>query len=295
MSSTAIAIRADQVTFDDLQVKALVHMGVEGATPADLAIFFHQAKRTGLDPFARQIHMIGRNSKNRKTDKWETKFTIQTGIDGYRLIARRASGAAGYSYEDTTWCGPDGVWTDVWTSDTSPAAAKVVVVRGGARFPAVARYKAYVQTKQDGKPNSIWAQRDAEQLEKCAEALALRKAFPQDLSGLYTEDEFHAVDAAPAPAPKARVTAADFTDSVEAEIVPDEEDPAPRTVRRMFTLFHERGFKPDSDPDGRAGRLDYISQAVGRPVQSSKDLTLAEVVVVIRMLQDDGRDPAGTP
>ena len=124
---TAIALRDDQFTFDDLQVAALAHMGVANASKADLAIFFHESKRTGLDPFARQIHMIGRNTKNPRTDKWETKFTIQTGIDGYRLIADRADRAdGGYrEYVDTQWCGPDGVWADVWTSDEPPVAARV--------------------------------------------------------------------------------------------------------------------------------------------------------------------------
>ena len=129
-ATTAIAIRDDQVTFDEFQRKALAHMGVERATDADLAIFMHQCKRTGLDPFARQIHMIGRNSKNQRTQQWETKFTIQTGIDGYRLIARRAAGREGYGYEDTLWCGSDGVWSSIWLDDKPPVAAKVVVVRG---------------------------------------------------------------------------------------------------------------------------------------------------------------------
>jgi phage recombination protein Bet len=193
---TAIALRDDQFTFDDLQVAALAHMGVANASKADLAIFFHESKRTGLDPFARQIHMIGRNTKNPRTDKWETKFTIQTGIDGYRLIADRADRAdGGYrEYEDTQWCGPDGVWADVWTSDEPPVAARVVVLRSGRRFPAVARYQSYVQTKRDGSPNSIWAGRAAEQLEKCAEALALRKAYPRDLSGIYTDAEMVRAD-----------------------------------------------------------------------------------------------------
>jgi phage recombination protein Bet len=219
---TAIAIRDDQVQFDDLQRKALAHMGVQGASNADLAIFMHQCKRTGLDPFSRQIHMIGRNTRDPQTDKWETKYTIQTGIDGYRLIARRAAGAVGYGYEDTQWCGADGQWLDVWTSDESPHAAKVVVVRDGQRFPAVARFKAYVQTRRDGKPNSIWEQRDAEQLEKCAEALALRKAFPQDLSGIYTYDEMGAVHHQRPP------------DTAELRnALP--ESPAPQATAEMFT------------------------------------------------------------
>lgn len=47
---TAIAIRDDQTTFDDLQRKALMHIGVDSAGPADLAVFFHTCKRTGPTP-----------------------------------------------------------------------------------------------------------------------------------------------------------------------------------------------------------------------------------------------------
>ena len=295
-ATTAIAIRDDQVTFDEFQRKALAHMGVERATDADLAIFMHQCKRTGLDPVARQIHMIGRNSKNQRTQQWETKFTIQTGIDGYRLIARRAAGREGYGYEDTLWCGPDGVWSSIWLEDTPPVAAKVVVVRGGQRFPAVARYKAYVQTKKDGEPNSIWAQRDAEQLEKCAEALALRKAFPQDLSGIYTDDEMRAQQDEtahePAPVKAAGLDAIRQSlttepgptpmndDTVDAEVVEETGEAITATTRgRMFALFTERGIT-DADQQ-RAG----MSKVLGRTVESRADLTEADGQAIIASLE----------
>jgi phage recombination protein Bet len=302
-AATALAIRDDQIVFDEWQEKALAHMGVQNATKADLAVFFHQSKRTGLDPFARQIHMIGRNTKNPKTDQWETKFTIQTGIDGYRLIARRAAGQSGYGYEDTLWCGADGQWVEVWAADEAPHAAKVVVVRDGKRFPAVARYKAYVQTKRDGKPNSIWVQRDAEQLEKCAEALALRKAFPQDLSGLYTEDELRASSEHP-EAPEVEhqtaqpVTAADFLtptedgDTVDAEVV---EEPAVDFITdeqrgKLFALFREAGIISDArTAEGKKARLDYIAYAIGRHVDTTNALTRREASVVIEMLLSDAR------
>lgn len=312
-NSTAIAIRDDQVTFDALQKQALVHMGVEHATDADLAIFFHQSKRTGLDPFARQIHMIGRNTKNQRTQQWETKFTIQTGIDGYRLIARRAAGTAGYGYEETLWCGADGQWVDVWTSDESPVACKVVVERGGKRFPAIARYKAYVQTKRDGQPNTIWAQRDAEQLEKCAEALALRKAFPQDLSGIYTEDELRAsqereTDPAPAAAqPAGPVTAATFRAAPaeppaqpgapahdpnieDAAEVPDEPKITPAQQRRLFMLFKAKGVAEHQ-------QRGFLEQGLGRLVTSRTALTDTEYDFVTNHLEGlaDMATPAMTP
>ncbi|MDN6659578.1 MAG: recombinase RecT, partial [Acidipropionibacterium jensenii] len=79
---TDLTIAEDQIAFTTQQEAALRHAGVN-APAADLAVFFHQCKRTGLDPFARQIYMIARQGKQ----------TIQTGIDGFRLIARRATDA----------------------------------------------------------------------------------------------------------------------------------------------------------------------------------------------------------
>lgn len=179
--NTALAITDDQTEFNHDQVAVLQQLGLRGADRADLAVFFHQARRTGLDPFARQIYMIERQGKQ----------TIQTGIDGFRLIARRTVERTGESlgYEDTLWCGPEGVWTDAWLKAEPPAAAKVVVIRGGQRFSAVALFREYVATKRDGSLTNMWATKGALMLAKCAEALALRKAFPQDLSGLYTSDE----------------------------------------------------------------------------------------------------------
>ena len=212
--TTAVSIRDDQTVFDDRQIAMLRNMGVEKAQPADLALFFHVSKRTGLDPFARQIYMIERWTKN------GPKQTIQTGIDGFRLIARRAADRTGerISYEDTQWCGPDGQWTDVWVSSEPPAAARVTVLRGGERFPGIALFEEYKQTTKSGDLTQMWRDKSAGQLAKCAEALALRKAFPQDLSGIYTDDEMQQADTPQASKPSRHtatrqapaISAADF-------------------------------------------------------------------------------------
>lgn len=185
VNTTALALNDDQTEFNEAQIAVLRSLGVEKANRADLAVFFHVSKRTGLDPFARQIFMIERWTKD------GPKQTIQTGIDGFRLVAQRTCERRGerLSYEDTQWCGKDGQWVDAWLSDEPPAAARVVVLRDGSRFPAVALMKEYAQTTKQGGLTKMWAEKGALMLAKCAEAQALRKAFPLDLSGVYASDE----------------------------------------------------------------------------------------------------------
>jgi len=198
-ANSALAVNGEQTFWTPQQITVLQSLGLGDATQSDLGLFFHQCTRTGLDPFAKQIYMIGRKAK--ENGQFVTKYTIQTGIDGYRLIARRAADRAGHKYgiEETLWCGEDGAWRDVWLGAEPPAAAKVTVSRDGDSFTAVATYREYVQLAKDyasGEmgPNSMWKKMAANQLSKCAEAAALRKAFPQDLSGVYVDAEMHQAD-----------------------------------------------------------------------------------------------------
>jgi phage recombination protein Bet len=198
-ANSALAVHGEQTYWTQRQITVLQSLGLDQATESDLGLFFHQCTRTGLDPFAKQIYMIGRKAK--ENGQFVTKYTIQTGIDGYRLIARRAADRAGHRYgiEETLWCGEDGAWRDVWLAAEPPAAAKVTVSRDGDTFTAVAAYREYVQLAKDyasGEmgPNSMWKKMAANQLSKCAEAAALRKAFPQDLSGVYVDAEMHQAD-----------------------------------------------------------------------------------------------------
>jgi phage recombination protein Bet len=189
----ALAIRPDQTDWTPEQAAVLQQSGIDNdVTPAELAGFLHLCQRTELDPFSRQIYLIGR---------WDSRagrkvFTPQTGIDGYRVVAHRvvATTAETFGYEDTLWCGEDGRWQDVWLASEPPAAAKVTVIRNAQRFSAVAVYREYVQTNRDNKPIGLWGRMPAGQLAKCGEALALRKAFPHDLAGVYTAEEMAQAD-----------------------------------------------------------------------------------------------------
>jgi phage recombination protein Bet len=143
----------------------------KGVSHGEFALFLAVAERTGLDPFARQIYAIPRGGK----------MTIQTGIDGYRAIADRAAGYAGSSRPVFEW------------DDKGKLEAAVVTVRkvvGGtvAEFDGVAYWDEYAGN------SDLWKRMPRTMLAKCAEAQALRKAFPSQLSGVYTHEEMAQAD-----------------------------------------------------------------------------------------------------
>jgi phage recombination protein Bet len=195
----ALALDPAQHEWTPAQRAALVQLGLEEASPGDLQVFMHQAQRTGLDPFAKQIYMIARwDSQSRKN-----KYTIQAAIDGLRIVAERHGQYGGQVGPE--WCGEDGVWRDVWVSDKAPVAARVGIIRKDWAQPiyATAMFREYAGYTREGNLTRMWREKPAVMIAKCAEALGLRKAFPQDLSGVYTAEEMTQADQAATEVPPA--------------------------------------------------------------------------------------------
>lgn len=174
-------VHGDIEGFTRDQVELVKRTIAQGATDDELKMFLYHARRTGLDPFARQIYFIRR---------WDTQQqknigAIQTGIDGMRLIASRTGR---YRPDDET---PRYIYDANGVLEA--ATVRVYVFHSETKtwypVPAEARFEEYSQRTRDNKLFPNWQRMGHLMLAKCAEALALRKAFPADLSGIYSEEE----------------------------------------------------------------------------------------------------------
>lgn len=277
MATTDLMIREDQTGFDAKQLAALTQLGVAGASNADLAVFFHYSRMTGLDPFLRQIYMIGRRVK--EGDSWVTRQTIQTGIDGFRLISSRQD--SGRSMSPVEWLREsDMIWVGAWSIKWGyPVAARVTLTKGnGAMFTAVANFDEYKQTVKGGtEPNSMWKTKPALMIGKCAEALVLRMAYPQSLSGLYTEDEM--------PAPEGEVVVEPLEERViqpPSRVI--ESSPVGKTPSAAPSLRDTRSRRPrgsaravvDGTPDG--GEVEAGAYPPSPPTVETVDEATGEIV-----------------
>lgn len=261
--SAQLARIATATGYESSKVALIKDTIARGASDDELMLFLHLAQRSGLDPFSRQIYLIERQSN--VNGQWVTTRQPQTGIDGLRLIADRTDRYAPGREPSFTY-DTDG------RLETATSYVKKWVRGEWHEVAATAHYSEYVQTKKGGEPTKMWSEKPHIMLAKCAEALALRRAFPAEMSGLYTSDEIPANDALTAlpPAPHADVVTGEVIDP------PSKRD---RMLAKIATLTQD------------AEALD-LEIALAKPLEQMTDKELEQHGKNLKAAIDKAQQPA---
>lgn len=275
MSITELAITTDQAAFTEKQIAVLKTMGAEKASREDLAVFFHYCKTTGLDPFRRQIYMIGRWDSRAGREK----YSVQTGIDGFRHVAERTG----------TFAGVDEQWEERSGKLYSATVTVHRIVAGHiCKFSAVAHWEEYAQVTKEGKPSGLWAKLPHRMLAKCAESSALRRAFGQELAGIYTTEEMANADAPvtpisivqpqtqPQPEPSS-FEIEETPNAVTEEAKKEEKTVTATQIKRIHTIKAKLAL----DDETYRARLTKLYS-----VTSSKELSQVQAADLIKRLED---------
>lgn len=208
------------LVFTEEQRRILLDTFANGATEAEFSALVEVAQKRNLDPFKREIFFVKRWDASKGREVWAT----QVSIDGLRLMAERSG----------LYDGQDEPVFEYGSNPAIPLLCRVRVYRKDWTRPAVgvARWEEYVQTtrdKQSGqtRPNTMWAKMGHTMLAKCAEALAIRKAFPESAAGLHTDDEMgQAQNSAP-------------TQHVEVQIEHPQLPSGPSALARFTDALHD--------------------------------------------------------
>jgi len=178
MTTALASVQPDAIQpfFSPEQERMILSQFLGGASKSEAAVLLEIVKRRRLDPFSRQVYFVKRWDAAKRDEVW----AIQTSIDGLRSIAERTGK---YDGQDEPVYGEDEAGkfckVRVYRKDWSPTRAAV----------GIAYLNEFIQKKKDGTVTSFWARMPRLMLAKCAEALAIRKAFPEDAAGLYISEE----------------------------------------------------------------------------------------------------------
>jgi phage recombination protein Bet len=167
-------------TLDENQLIAVLQSSLyPGAQRGSVELVIDYCRASGLDPMQKPVHIVPMWDKALK----QMRDVIMPGIGMYRTQAARSGQYAGVSEPEF---GPDVTEKMDGKEVTFPSWCRVTVKRildSGhvAEFTGFERWKENYATaaKDTSAPNSMWFKRPYGQLAKCAEAQALRKAFPE--------------------------------------------------------------------------------------------------------------------
>lgn len=261
-SAGPIQLRTDHpfvLTARDIEVLVSTSVIPEGTPEGNIEMYVRFCRDSNLNPFKRQVHLIKRKAKD--GDRFVDRYTIQTSIDGYRAIADRTGKYAGS--EDAKFDEGLSQYQMIASRRERPTTATVTVWKmiGGMRcgFTATAGWREYCQTYPKSQdPTPMWAKMPFAMLAKCAEALALRRAFPDEIGGAYTDEEMMQAD----PVPTIPV------EEVKKDPVPspakDEKKEEKKTEKKEIPATKGSGVvDPEAEKQAELLLLDLIDEAKG--------------------------------
>jgi phage recombination protein Bet len=178
--------------FEDNYVEHFFKHFLALKVPADdIVKFFHKAQVTGADPLKDQIYLIPRNTKVKK-DGREEWVTVGTVVFSYHFVESKAVETGEYEGY-TIKTGVASYFDPIAGKAKDMLMSECIVTRKGKQYPFTAWWDEYVQTNSYGVTTQ-WKTKPHLMLEKCAKAGALRSAFPEWLSGAYTQEEMGAIE-----------------------------------------------------------------------------------------------------
>lgn len=242
MNNAVAKIESNQAVVSPDQMDLIKRTIAPTATPDELQLFFYDCQRRNVHPLDKLIHFSKRGGK----------YVPLTSIDFLRSRAADSGQLGGID---------DAIFSE---GGSFPSQATVTVYRivSGTRCPftATARWTEYCP--QDEKQAFMWKKMPYVMLSKCAESLALRKAFPQQLAGLYANEE---LDQATKPV-------SDVAQSIKTPPAPRQEAKTP--VAEDALNFDELPTKPAEKTFEQV--VDEPKKPVGKPNEGA---TWSSVIV----------------
>lgn len=178
-----------------------------GATDAEFAMFLEQCKATGLNPFKREVWFI----------KAGGRAQIMTGIQGFFAIANADPMFDGYESGLIT---PNGEMVSGAYPKNDFIGSWCRVHRKDRKIPS----EGVAMLQEYDKGHGNWKSMRRVMIIKCAESVALRKAFPQHLNGLYTQEEMPSEFSSQTQ----KIMSSDR--DIDSSVVPADNLPAPEQV-----------------------------------------------------------------